>query len=195
MKPRMNPNAGNLLLNQYLTPFDFHEIHHLFIPAPAREIYPQIQRMDLNDSRVVRSLFRLRGIPADDIRLENMVTQGPFRILDQRADEELFIGLLCDARIRPIEFEGLETFKAFAPQQGLKIGWNFSLIPRGTEGCILKTETRVRCFGALARLGFGFYWMGIRFFSGWIRMEMLKSVRHQTLNTIKQQQDKPKENI
>ncbi|MCG8566698.1 MAG: hypothetical protein MI747_16620 [Desulfobacterales bacterium] len=180
MTDRTLPMGGTRLLDQYMEHFDFNEIHSIPIPATAEQIFPEIHNMDLNSSRVTRLLFSLRGFPSNDIRLENMVTEGPFRILDTIPDREIFIGLLTNAWIQPTEIEDVDTFTGYGPKRGIKIGWNFSIQP-DVHGCRLRTETRVQCFGPGVRITFGLYWLGIRAFSGWIRMEMLKAVKHQTL--------------
>ena len=129
----------------------------------------------MNRSKIIKSLFLLRGLPHKDIRLDHMLSAGPFEILGEWPGKEMVMGLLTSAVLRPLPFRGGADFLAHAPDQGLKIAWNFTIEPhRETGQSRLVTETRIRCFGNRARVFFSAYWFIIRPFSGLIRMEMLK---------------------
>jgi hypothetical protein len=69
-----------------------------------------------------------------------------------------------------------ENFQEFNEKGFAKAAWNFSLDEAG-GATLLKTETRVQCLDEKSRKDFGFYWTLIQPFSGWIRKEMLKTIK------------------
>jgi hypothetical protein len=79
-------------------------------------------------------------------------------------------------RVTPEEFPG------FTEEGWAKGAIDFAVSPRagGTE---LSTETRVLCFGEVARRRFRFYWNLIEPFSGLIRVDLLRAVRRQALRS------------
>lgn len=165
-------------LDHHLPCFDFAERHAARVGAPIEQVYPIARHLDFNASWTTRTLFRLRGLPTADLRLDAMLADGPgFAIIEERPPQELLIGLMSRGA-RPVAIESAEAFRAFAPEQGLKIAWNFFLTPAegGTE---VSTETRVQCLGTATRRLFRLYWLAIRPFSGWIRREMLRILKRQ----------------
>jgi len=110
--------------------------------------------------------------------LAALLGDGPgFAILEEQPPEEFVLGLMA-RRARPVAIENAEAFRAFAPTQGLRIAWNFHLLPTDS-GTLVSTETRVQCLGATTRRLFRLYWLAIRPFSGWIRYEMLRILKRQ----------------
>lgn len=165
-------------IDAFLPQFTVSERHELRVAAPPARVYPIARHLDFNDSRITRTLFRMRGLPAGDLRLDVLLGSGPgFAILEERPPEEFVIGLIS-CGTRPIKIESAETFHAFAPAQGLRIAWNFHLRPV-EDGTLVSTQTRVQCFGTATRRLFRLYWLAIRPFSGWIRLEMLRTLKGQ----------------
>lgn len=168
----------SLMIDHYLPEYHHSEIHHIHIRNSPEHIYPLLMPLDLNGSKLIKTLFRLRGLPAGDIRIDRMMDNGPFTLLEERPGQELVIGLLTDAWLRPVSFTDRDVFLSYAPEKGLKIAWNFSLArDQGKDTACLSTETRIQCLGTAARLFFSCYWFVIRPFSGMIRMEMLRIVK------------------
>lgn len=163
-------------LDVHLPNFNFSERHSIQVAAPVDRAYSVARHLDFNDSRVIRTLFRLRGLPSRDLRLDAMLSDGPgFAILEEQPPNEFVLGLMGRG-VRPIAIESAEAFRDFAPSHGLRIGWNFSMRSVGA-GTLVSTETRVQCFGAMTRRIFRLYWLVIRPFSGWIRLEMLRILK------------------
>ncbi len=165
-------------IDAYLPEFTFSERHIIQVDAPPARVYPVARHLDFNDSRIIRALFRMRGLPAEDLRLDSLLGDRPgFAILEERPPEEFVIGLMAEGT-RRIKIESAEAFHAFAPAQGLRIAWNFHLRPV-EDGTLVSTQTRVQCLGATTRRLFRLYWLVIRPFSGWIRLEMLRILKRQ----------------
>lgn len=167
-------------LDDYLPVWDHNEIHQIFINRTPDEIYPCLLSLDMNRSKLIKALFLLRGLPFRDIRLDRLLSAGPFELLEEQPGKELVMGLLTSATLSPVSFSNAREFLAYAPDAGLKIAWNFRIEPGRERGrSRLTTETRIRCLGRRARVFFSAYWFFIRPFSGLIRMEMLRIVRQE----------------
>lgn len=165
-----------LRIDAFLPQYTVSERHTIQVAAPPARVFPVARHLDFNASRITRTLFRMRGLPAEDLRLDALLGEGPgFTILEERPPEEFVIGLMTHGA-RPIGIESPEAFHAFAPAQGLRIAWNFHLRP-SEAGTLVSTETRVQCLGRTTRCLFLLYWLAIRPFSGWIRREMLRILK------------------
>jgi hypothetical protein len=171
------------LIDQYIPVYDFNEIHHTQINSSPDNIYPLLIPLDMNRSKIIKSLFLLRGLPSKNIRLDRMLSEGPFELLEENPGKEMVIGLLTDWALRDDTISSKEYFLSYRPEKGIKIAWNFCLTSGPKNITRLSTETRIQCFGDAARLLFSWYWFFIKPFSGIIRMEMLKIVRQQAQQT------------
>jgi hypothetical protein len=149
--------------------------------------------VDFSPSRVIRLLFALRSLPGMLLGGRHTKTQAPlgldlpgllrtgFVLLGQIPQQEIALGLIgkfwttsgCLQKVDALEFRDFNT-RGFA-----KAVWNFSLQPLSPSRTMLATETRVLCLDENSRRRFRFYWLFIRPFSGWIRMEILRSLKHQ----------------
>jgi hypothetical protein len=175
------------LLDAALARYDFAERHQLVAPAEPAAVYAALRRLDLSRSRVIRWLFLLRGLPALFTRarrrgpplhltMDSLLRSG-FVLLADDAPREMVLGLAgrfwtpSGGRVLLTAAE----FQSFEQPGYAKVAWNFTLAPAGGGRTLLSTETRVLCYGATARRCFRIYWLLIRPFSGWIRMEMLRA--------------------
>ena len=71
-----------------------------------------------------------------------------------------------------------QEFKAFERAGYAKAAVNFRILPLDAGRCLLTTETRVVTYGRSATLKFGLYWwLAVRWGSGWIRMLWLRAIR------------------
>jgi hypothetical protein len=139
-----------------------------------------VRALDLGGSRIVRLLFRLRGMPASSLRLDGMHRIG-FRILADVPEREVVLGLigrfwtpsggLC--RFDPVDFA------TFREPGWAKAVWGFRMTPIGADRTRLETETRVRCTDDASRRSFRLYWTVIRPFSGLIRRVALRQIRRE----------------
>lgn len=166
-----------MLIDEFLTEYDFEETHSIAIHADALTVYEAAQEADFGESLIVRTLLRLRGMSADALSLRNL-SYSKFRILGEVPAKELLIGLAGRfwTPWGDLQDVNAENFKAFDKSGYAKAVWNFSLAPDG-KGTRLTTETRIRCLDDGSRRSFGFYWTFVQPFSGLIRMEMLKTIK------------------
>ena len=104
-----------------------------------------------------------------------------FRVVAERAPEELVIGLLGRFWTATGDLCREVSVANFAagPAPGLALaGWNFTVVPRADGSCELRTETRVRC-APDARARFRAYWLIVRPGSGLIRRALLRAIRNE----------------
>jgi hypothetical protein len=191
-----------VLLDDLMPQYDVVERHHTIVSAPANVVFDAIREANLAGGWITRALLALRAAPAAlvaiarspraaraeyhdrasarhrVVRLHDLERAG-FRVVAERAPEELVIGLL--GRFWALR-GGLcaevtaETFRAGPPVGQALAGWNFSvaILPDGSSE--LRTETRVWC-AADARWKFRLYWLAVRPGSGLIRRVMLGAIQ------------------
>lgn len=157
--------------------YDFEERHSIEINADAATIYEAAQDADFSESFTVRALLTLRGMSSDALSIRNL-RHSKFRILGERPAKELLIGLAGRFWTPWGDLQDVDAgnFREFQKDGYAKAAWNFSINETG-GGSRLTTETRIKCIGTSSRRSFGLYWTVVQPFSGWIRMEMLKSIK------------------
>jgi len=177
-----------MTLNSYLPIYDFIERHELTIRASPALIFHSLKSIDFNRSRIIRTLFRLRGLQriasgrkgeeGRVVRLENFSRTG-FILLAERTNEYIVLGLvgkfwtLNGGILRLNEKEFIDYHR---PGYAKAI-WGFELAGDGKEQSSLVTETRIQLMDEQSRRRFGIYWGVIAPFSGIIRKEMLRLVK------------------
>jgi|CXWL01.1.fsa_nt_gi hypothetical protein len=166
-----------MLIDEFLSEYDFEEKHSIAILADAETVYEAAKDVDFGESWIIRTLLRLRGMSANAVSLRNS-SYSKFRIIGERPAKELLIGLAGRfwTPWGDLQDVNAENFKAFDKSGYAKAVWNFSLDADG-ENTRLTTETRIKCLDEGSRRSFGFYWTFIQPFSGLIRMEMLKLIK------------------
>ena len=166
-----------MLIDEFLSDYDFVERHGIAIHAGAADIYRAANETDFSDSFIIRWLFRLRGMSGRNVTLHSM-KRSRFEILGETLNREMVIGLIgkfwtIGGGLQKID---AEKFKRFETAGFAKAVWSFSIVENGSDSR-LSTETRIKCTDAESRRRFGFYWAFIGPFSGLIRMEMLKLIK------------------
>ena len=166
-----------MLIDKFLKNIDFEETHRITINRSPETVYPCIWELDFCESKTIRLLFTLRGLPRQMCCLKGCVEIG-FIVLAEEKNHELVLGLLIDPpRFRPVRITP-EEFIRFDQKHHIKVVWNFFLEPDSQGNTILTTHTRVGCAGRLSRTLFGVYWLMISYLSGLIRKIMLKLIKN-----------------
>jgi hypothetical protein len=152
------------------------EHHAVDVSASPDVVYRAVREFDLSNSRIVRTLLRIRGMPKS-LSLSRLKQLG-FTELASVPSEELVLGVVGAFWKRSGEIlrVGADDFRAFNRSGYAKAVWNFHIAPR--DGHVeLTTETRVLCLDARSRRLFGMYWLFVRPFSGLIRRECLHAIK------------------
>jgi len=176
------------LIDQFLPDYDFSEFHEIQIQAPGEIVYKKVLDLDLNRSKIIRSLFKLRELPALfsskkryegrlGLTFEGLEKFG-FILLGKNPSEEILFGLvgrfwMPSGGIRRLDVDG---FRKFTEAGFAKTVWNFYFSEKENQ-TVLSTETRIACMDARSLRSFKMYWRFIRLFSGFIRKEILKVIQ------------------
>lgn len=170
-----NSASSSFNLTRWLEQHQFSEYHEIEIERTADCVFEAIKKIDITQSRIIRILFRIRGLPSGMGNFYSFLDNG-FILLEDRINEEIVFGFLIGwkglLKISPDEFKNLNDNRI------IKGVWNFKLIPE-EDNTILSTETRVYCPTILSRVRFSIYWFVISQFSGLIRIIMLKLIKKQ----------------
>ncbi len=168
-----------MLIDRFLPDYHFASHYAITIDAPVETTFARVRALDLRESRIIRVLIRLRGMPSDTLTREGL--NRFFVSLGEVPDRELVMGLAGRFWTPGGALVDLsaETFGEFQQPGYAKAAWNFSLEPAGDHRTRLATETRILCTDNRARRRFSLYWALIGPFSGWIRREALRTLRQQ----------------
>ena len=163
---------------EFLATSDFSSRHQTVVRGSAAAAFAAIRHLDLGRSRLIRTLFRLRGLPPSAQTLDGLSRLG-FVPLLEAPDHALVMGVVGRfwsprGQLQRLTVDG---FREFNRPGWAKAVWSFVIEPIGTDRVRLVTETHIRCFGAVARRGFGRYWFLVGPFSGLIRRESLRLAR------------------
>lgn len=175
-KENLSPcNTARLLIDQFLPKYHFSERHQTRVHAPGDLVYRSFMSCELNRSRVIRYLFRLRGLPGSNLTIGGLRSAG-FQVLGTIPNKELVMGLIGRFWTRSGHIVKIapEHFADFNTPGYARAALNFTIVPLNNGTVRLSTETRIHCHSDKSRHLFKAYWTVIRPFSGWIRLEMLR---------------------
>ncbi len=170
-----------MLIDRFLPEYHFQSRHSISIQARPDRVYTKVRVLDLSQSRLIRWLLRLRGMPARASTLEGLLRLN-FTVLGEVEDQELLLGIAGRFwRLRgDLRRIGPEQFREFDREGFAKAVWSFSVAPESSHRTLLSTETRIQCLDEVSRRRFARYWAVIGPFSGWIRREALMTVKRQS---------------
>ncbi len=167
-----------MLIDQVLPKYDEREYHQIDIRGDRREVYQTVRSIDFSDSIIIRTLFRLRGLPTASANLDGLLQVG-FLLLDEIPPEEFVLGLVgkfWTYRAQILKLDAVQ-YGEFNQRGYAKLAWNFA-IQESAPGLVrLSTETRIVCTDDHSRSRFKLYWTLIGKFSGLTRKEMLRVVK------------------
>lgn len=170
--------SDKTLIDKYLPVYSFNEYHELLINSPIETVYEAAKNFDLAESKLIRFLFKLRGLPTERLNLQEFIVDIGFTNLEENYPTENLIGFWARTKIAPIA--SYEDFINNAISPRVKVVWNFYLKKLSQSQTLLSTETRVLCVSPITRITFGAYWLIIKPFSGLIRTKMLQIIKRDT---------------
>jgi hypothetical protein len=166
-----------MLIDDFMPRFDFSETHDIRIRATAENVFCALTEVDFCESWIVRWLFRLRGLPTEQMTLRELKKIN-FEKLGESENREFLLGLAGKFWTPMGNLQKIDSgnFREFNQKGFAKAACNFWLDETKGE-THLTTETRIKCADAGSRKSFGFYWTFIQPFSGLIRQEMLRLIK------------------
>jgi hypothetical protein len=155
------------LLDRFMPTYDVVERHHLLVEAPADVTYAASTELDLQQSPILRAIFKARGlalgaeergVPAGG--LVAVTTALGWRVLVEIPGREIVVGAVTQPWLATPVFRGLppEQFATFAEPGYVKIIWTLRADPVEAACSIARTETRAVATDAKARAAFRRYW-------------------------------------
>lgn len=180
-------------LDYYLPEYDFAEKHRIFIHSSPEKVFKAFHNIDMSKSKVIKTLLSLRNIfsrlnPGREpenrtprrLTIKELIKDGRFFLLEEVENQEVIIGLtgkFWQPTAEMIQLSSAADFINFNQTGYSKAAWNFYIVQNTGNNVTVSTETRIWCLGWRAKCLFLLYWIVIRPFSGWIRLEMLKMIK------------------
>jgi len=169
-----------MLIDTYLSAYDFNEFHSIKVNASANNIYNRMLSCDVSRRFLVKSLFRLRGMPRQLYTINHLINMG-FIKLDEQPGKEIVFGIIttsptfncCQSNVTPALFIQNKSTSI------IKAVINFQLQEESNSTHVISTETRVWCGSDEMRNKFRLYWFFVKPFSQLIRTSILKEMKYQ----------------
>ncbi len=168
MGPATASDEVDGLLDRFMPEYDLVERHSIHIAAPAPVTFLALSDMDLNESRVIRAIFKARELLLGADRepksrahgLVAMTRELGWGVLAEVPGQEIVMGAVTQPWKANVEFRSLppDLFASFAEPGYVKIVWTLRADPVSGRESIARTETRVLAIGAEARGRFRAYW-------------------------------------
>jgi hypothetical protein len=155
-------------LDRWLPEFDVHELHEIDVAAPPETALAAALGIPVAPDAVVRTLFRVRGLPGGG-SLEGAMRAIGFTELE-RTPELLVLGGAGRPWRPGSRLVGFDR----AGEGQVRMAFALWAEPAG-DGSRLATETRVLAVGPAARRSFRRYWLAVGPFSALIRRRWLKA--------------------
>lgn len=169
-----------MLIDRFSPHYDVRAQYRIEIKAPVERVYQTARFMDMKDSKIVRWLYRLRGLPGDNLSFDGMLKWG-FVLLADIPMEEIVFGLIGRFWTRSAQVQSLDAdaFVRFDRPGFAKALGNMAFFLQDNGSVLVTTETRVHCFDQASRRSFRRYWLLVGPFSGLIRKEWLRLIKRQ----------------
>jgi hypothetical protein len=162
-------SVASTRLDRFMPVYEVREIYQANVTAPPDVTVAAAQRVDLQQAPLVRVIFALRNLPAR-LRGEPLVTFSDGLLAETRAmgwgtlaetpGREVIMGAVTRPWESAPTFQALPpgNFAAFAEPGYAKIVWTLTAEPRGHNGSVFITETRVQTTDPDSRERFRRYW-------------------------------------
>ena len=156
------------LLDRFMPTYEVAERHHVRIAAPAEITFAAAAEMHLEQSSMVRAIFKarewiMRSHPAREPEPRAFLSQMRaigWGVLAEIPGREIVMGAMTQPWMADVVFRPLppEEFVAFHEPDYVKIAWTLRADPLGAADSIFRTETRVITTDPAARAKFRRYW-------------------------------------
>jgi len=167
-KRAANRKEADELLDRFMPEYEITERHHVSVSAPADITFSTACAMDLQDSAMVRAIFKARELllcaqPQSGTGPRGLLAQTKamgWTGLAQIPGREIVMGAITEP------WKAIPVFRSVAPDEfasfhepgHVKIAWTLRADSAGPAKSIFRTETRAVCTDAEARAKFRRYW-------------------------------------
>lgn len=156
------------LLAVFMSKYDVSERHHVAVAAPADVTFDALMDMNLDDSLVVRAIFKGREMllgaePDVKPKAHSLVAATKelgWVVLAEMPGHEIVMGAVTRPWEANVVFRGIpaEQFAAFNEPEYVKIVWTLRADAISPYSSIARSETRATATDANARRKFRWYW-------------------------------------
>jgi hypothetical protein len=183
------PGPPDPILDHFMPAYEVREVHETRVGAPADVTYAVAEGLDLQQSPLVKAIFRGRELlmgasPETRQRPHSFLSEIfaiGWRTLQQQPHRYLAIGAVTQPWLPDVQFRGLppEEFAAFQEPGYAKIAVSVVAESIGPTESLFRTETRVMTTDPESRRRFRRYWSLVSPGVLLIRREMLRLVRRE----------------
>jgi len=162
------PEESDSLLDMFLPAYEVVERHRVRVAAPAEVTLSAACEMDLQQSAIIRGIFRARELlfgshPDGTARLPGLLAQMRvlgWGLLAEVPGREIVMGAVTQPWMANVVFHALPPaeFAAFDEPGYAKIVWTLRADPIDAGESLFRTETRVKTMDPEARRKFRWYW-------------------------------------
>jgi hypothetical protein len=165
------------LLDQFMPAYEVNERHCVRVAAPADTTFSAACDQDLQQSNIIRAIFKGRELILGSESEKNALPRGllaqakalGWAMLAEIPGREIVMGTVTRPWEANVVFRALppDQFATFQEPGYVKIVWTLRADPIGAAESVFLTETRVATTDARARAKFRLYWS---FFSPGIKL-------------------------
>jgi len=163
-----NPGDADSLLDRFIPAYEVVERHRVRIAAPAEATFSAACDMNLQQSPVIRAIFKgrqliLGGRPESGSFSTGLVAQAKswgWGVLAEVPGREIVFGAATQPWVANPVFRSLppDEFLAFAEPGYVKIAWTLRADRINETRSVFRTETRVTSTDAVSQSKFRRYW-------------------------------------
>ncbi len=162
------PEEADDLLDAFMPEYEIAERHNISVDAPADITFSTACAMDLQDSGLIRAIFKTRELLLLGKTRESRLPRGllsqtkalGWAVLAETPGREIVMGSVTQPWKGTPQFKGLDPdeFAAFHEPGYVKIVWTLRADAVSPMESVFRTETRATCTDAEARAKFRLYW-------------------------------------
>jgi hypothetical protein len=174
---RQRRTDSDPILDRFMPVYEVAERHHIRVDAPVEVTLAAACEMDLQQSRIIRTIFRtreflLRSQVSEKLRPERLLEQMKalgWNMLAEIPGREIVMGAVTQPWAAKVVFRPVPAaeFAGFAEPGFVKILWTLRADPIAARESIFRTETRATATDPATRAKFRVYWA---FFSPGIKL-------------------------
>jgi hypothetical protein len=168
LSPALSKADEDSLLDRFMPVYEVAERHRIDVAAPADLTFSTACDMDLQQSRIIRAIFRSREFILRGEREAKPLPRGLLAqmkalgwvALAEIPRREVVMGAVTQPWAAKVVFRTVPAneFAAFQEPGYVKIVWTLRTDPIGATESIFRTETRVATTDPEARAKFRIYW-------------------------------------
>ena len=161
------PAAAVISMDRFLPTYDVTERHETRVHAPAPVTYEAARDLDLQQSPLVRAIFKGRelilGSHGQELERRSFLSQVQgmgWGLLAEVPGRAIVFGAVTRPWEANVKFHPLPParFAAFREPGWAKIVWTLEVDPAGADASVFRTQTRVATTDPVARSRFRKYW-------------------------------------